>query len=235
MAIENGSDSEGLVKYKWGFIDKTGEVVVGKTKNKHVGKFEDADDFSEGLAAVKMGKKWGYIDTKDQIVIPYQFHEAKGFSESLAPATIDGQKWGFIDRTGHFVITPTFTAAEGFSEGLAAISTYMHGWNDWGFIDKSGKVVIEPTFYRADNFHEGLVRLFWGGDRGLGFGDRTRNVVIDGKFRAASDFENGVAWVYPSDYGEKYILYGGAYIDKTGRYLWNAKEENITSGSKCNN
>lgn len=70
---------------------------------------------------------------------------------------------------------------------------------------------------------------------GFGFADRTGNVVINRKYRGASNFKNGLAWVHPSDHGEKYILYGGTYIDKTGRHLWNAMEQNKLSGSKCDN
>ena len=91
VGIRNGVDEEDIYQYKWGFIDKTGEVVIGKTKNKHIGKFDDADDLSDGLAPVKIGKKWGYVNEKDQIVIKFQFKEAKSFSEGLAPAKIDGK------------------------------------------------------------------------------------------------------------------------------------------------
>ncbi|SFM37782.1 WG containing repeat-containing protein [Paenibacillus sp. 1_12] len=40
---------------KWGFIDNTGKEIVAV-------KFERAFDFSEGLAAVKVKGKWGFIN-----------------------------------------------------------------------------------------------------------------------------------------------------------------------------
>ena len=35
--------------------------------------FDEAKTFSEGLAAVKVGEKWGYIDKAGQVVIAAQF------------------------------------------------------------------------------------------------------------------------------------------------------------------
>ncbi|MCS7150786.1 MAG: WG repeat-containing protein [Endomicrobia bacterium] len=40
---------------KWGFCDKNGNIVIDC-------KYDYADYFSEGLARVKLGDKWGYID-----------------------------------------------------------------------------------------------------------------------------------------------------------------------------
>lgn len=46
--------------------------------------FDQADSFSGGLARVKIGNKWGYIDKKGKLVIQPQFDEAASFSEGLA-------------------------------------------------------------------------------------------------------------------------------------------------------
>lgn len=46
--------------------------------------FEQADSFSEGLARVKIGDKWGYIDKTGKLAIPAQLNEAEAFSEGLA-------------------------------------------------------------------------------------------------------------------------------------------------------
>ena len=40
---------------KSGYIDKEGDLVIEA-------KFDDAKDFYEGLAPVRVGDKWGYID-----------------------------------------------------------------------------------------------------------------------------------------------------------------------------
>ena len=48
--------SEGLAAVKmgrWGFVDKTGKVVINP-------QFDDAGSFSDGLAVIKLGGQFGY-------------------------------------------------------------------------------------------------------------------------------------------------------------------------------
>ncbi len=51
--------------------------------------------FSESLAAVELGNKFGYIDKKGKMIIKPQFEIANRFSEGLAGVRLYG-KWGFI-------------------------------------------------------------------------------------------------------------------------------------------
>lgn len=46
--------------------------------------YDDAKGFSEGLAAVKLGDKWGYIDETGQVVIDFLYDDAHAFSEDKA-------------------------------------------------------------------------------------------------------------------------------------------------------
>ncbi|MEO0020342.1 MAG: WG repeat-containing protein [candidate division WOR-3 bacterium] len=70
------------VKDKWGYIDKTGNLVINP-------QFDDAWSFSEGLAVVQIGDKLGYIDKTGNLVISPQFAFASAFSEGLAAVMID--------------------------------------------------------------------------------------------------------------------------------------------------
>ena len=45
--------------------------------------FEQAASFSEGLAQVKIGDQWGYINKTGKLVIQPQFEQAESFSEGL--------------------------------------------------------------------------------------------------------------------------------------------------------
>jgi len=100
---EEGSLYPVMVNGKWGYIDKTGKIVIDP-------QFDGAYNFSEGLAAVKVGDKWGYIDKTGKIVIDPQFYWADSFSEGLAlvrVGEIKPGKWGYIDNTGRYVWEPT--------------------------------------------------------------------------------------------------------------------------------
>ncbi|HET9218790.1 MAG TPA: WG repeat-containing protein [Terriglobia bacterium] len=65
--------------------------------------FEDASDFSEGLAAAKKGS-WGFINKKGQWVIPPQFDDAREFRDGLALVDIH-PNWHYIDNRG-LVVRP---------------------------------------------------------------------------------------------------------------------------------
>ena len=56
-----------------------------------------SNNFSEGLANVKINGKWGYINTKGEEVIPCQYDAANPFSEGVAVVII-GKKWKYIDK-----------------------------------------------------------------------------------------------------------------------------------------
>jgi hypothetical protein len=60
--------------------------------------FEGTSNFSEGLAAVKIGGKMCFIDKAGKVIIA-QLDNAGGFSEQLASVNMKG-KWGFIDKNG---------------------------------------------------------------------------------------------------------------------------------------
>jgi len=81
--IEPASDEESSALFsvvqngKWGYIDKTGNIIIKP-------QFDRASAFSEGLAGVKIGNKHGFIDQNGIIVIEPKFDKAWHFSEGLA-------------------------------------------------------------------------------------------------------------------------------------------------------
>ncbi len=103
--------------------------------------------FSEGLAAVRMDGKWGYVDKIGQMALLPQYESATEFSEGLAAVKV-GDKWGFIDKTGQMVIPPQFFvryypsfADYHFFGGVARV------WvgKELAYIDVKGKFVWGPV------------------------------------------------------------------------------------------
>src|SRR5262249_22521991 len=99
----------------WGYIDKTGRVVVPL-------QFESAQPFSEGLAAVEVHnrdstffKKYGFIDRTGKLVIPAEFQQVQPFHSGRAgamfpPSAPDPMaRWGLIDRDGKLIVPATYT------------------------------------------------------------------------------------------------------------------------------
>src|SRR5436190_4402594 len=157
---KSNSFSEGLVPVemngKTGFMDRTGKIVIEP-------KFEDAEDFSEGLAPVKVRSnettwcprqpsgsrigftmKWGYIDKTGKLIIPPQFESAGAFSEGLA-AINQCDEGFFIDKTGRKIFLGNFSYVSPFRDGLSRINVGVNQDRTWGFIDRAGKMIWGPT------------------------------------------------------------------------------------------
>ena len=101
----NRSDSSSLtpvqVKGLWGYApSQTPTQIVIRAQ------FTHAMPFAEGLAAVAVAGKWGYIDSSGTFRIPVQFDEAASFAGGVARVTI-GQRIRYIDPTGAFVSGPS--------------------------------------------------------------------------------------------------------------------------------
>jgi hypothetical protein len=101
-------------------------------------RFAEVGALNEGLAYVRVGKKWGYVDKAGSIVIKPRFALADDFSEGLALVQphADG-KYGYIDKTGKMVIGARFKDAADFHYGVAGVTL---GKRDV-VIDKAGKIV----------------------------------------------------------------------------------------------
>jgi hypothetical protein len=134
-----------LPKEKKGFIDRSGELRIGP--------FTDAGSFREGLAAVKVGRMWGYVDTLGAIAIEPRFDDADGFSEGLAAVDTGRQNHGYIDTKGNFVIEPRkeLYSTGPFRHGLAPVGD----GDRCGYLGRDGRYAIEPRFADAGAFDDG--------------------------------------------------------------------------------
>lgn len=217
---------------KWGFMDMTGQLVIAA-------QFDEAGDFSEGLARVRVvgpsekWGRWGYIDKKGQYVVSIQFLDAGDFREGLAPVLTSSQGGyrGYIEPTGKWVIPATqFVGTREFSEGLAPVKINIGTekrpvWKR-GYIDKEANFVIKAQFDEAFPFSDGMARVMmikgWSTKK-YGFIDRTGRMVFEPVFDLANDFWDGltVAWPVWQASLEKLTLKSspGKILDKEGKIV----------------
>ncbi len=231
---------------KWGFMDRTGRVVIAPA-------FDDERDFFHGLAAVEMAEgHWGYINEKGKLAIAALFDEVRDFIEELAPVRI-GRKWGYIDTSGRMAVELRYQSAGEFHEGLARVHLWakvsctsgdftsddapvyvFHLLEDdksefpgcfpqggkFGYIDKTGKIVIPPQFFVAQDFSEGLatVRVEETADSKFGYIDRSGHMAIAPRFYQAGPFTEGLAAVETSArvVGTQVVDIAWGFIDKAG-------------------
>ena len=117
-------------------------------------KYDYAWKFSEGLAAVALKGKWGYIDKSGKEVIPIKYDCPEPFREGWAKVKLNG-KYGYIDKTGKEVIPIKYDYVNDFSEGLASVK--LNG--KCGYIDKAGKEVIPIKYDYVNDFKNGAAAV----------------------------------------------------------------------------
>lgn len=96
--------------------------------------YEDANLFTEDLAAVKKNGKWGYIDHDNKVVIPFQYELAYDFSEGYAivAKSVRQETHEVGDYDGENIHTESYNVYE------------------MGFIDKAGKYTAFMAFARDE-------------------------------------------------------------------------------------
>ncbi|OLP15838.1 hypothetical protein BST81_24275 [Leptolyngbya sp. 'hensonii'] len=176
-------------------------------------KFDQACNFSEGLAGVAIDRRLHFINRMGVVVVRTdfefssvsQFRGAYQFSEGLARLE-QNHRWGYIDRFGQIVIMPQFDDAQNFVDGLARVELN----HAYGYIDATGKYLVKPQFESAASvFSEGLAGVEI--DHRYGYIDKTGRLVIQPQFDSADNFVEGLARVTQED------KYG--FIDKSGKYV----------------
>lgn len=199
--------SEGLAAVldsngKWGFIDRTGRLVIP-------GQWDVVGSFSEGLAEVEKAlDKCGFIDKTGKVVITCNWNLARPFKEGLAHVVDANSKDGYIDKMGKVVIPCKWEGAGDFSEGLA----WVKDANDkFGYIDKTGRLVVPCQWKWADEFRDGLARVM-DNNKKMGYIDKKGQIVISCKWDHAENFYKGLARVMDANGNE-------FYIDKTGKVV----------------
>lgn len=203
--------------YTMGYIDETGKVVITP-------QFDDARDFSEGLAYVSSKEFRGFIDRHGKTVIKLD-SEAKDFHEGLAAVKGSGRTgWGYMDRSGRWVIKPQYRIADDFSEGLAQVMVDRK----FGYINKKGEMMIPPRFnahtvgyswkekFDTSRFSEGLASVSVGGR--YGYINKKGDLVIQPQFSHAQEFSEGLAWVVTTD-EKTHLEKKAGWIDKTGQWV----------------
>lgn len=132
----------------FGYQDEHGQTVIEP-------RFQQAREFCEGLAAVQVMHRWGFIDHSGRLRIPVRYLDVTSFGDGRAwVADVNenfDKRWALIDRTGQLLTPFDFRQVECFREGLAA----ARGPKLWGYVNSQGEWVIQPAFSEAGPFLEG--------------------------------------------------------------------------------
>ena len=192
---------------RYGYVNRMGKYVLEP-------QYEEAQPFSDFLAAVKKDGKWGFINGEGKFVIEPRFENAFLFSDGAAAVEENG-KWGFVNRSGKYLVQPKYESAGIFRQGLAAVR-----WESkWGFISKDGEMVVPPKFDQVYFFSEdrsgAQVNGLWG------YIDRTGTFTVPPKYAEALPFSQGLAAVNVGGHREDNEFTGGTwnFVDLQGKVI----------------
>lgn len=138
--------SEGLARYYdkkkrgFGYINASGRMAIPV-------RYDDARDFSEGLAAVRvsttLGDRWGFIDMAGNWVIPAKFsNEPYPFIEGFSSVQKANGTCVAIDKTGE-AVSAEFNDIRQFHKGYALI--HLPGKEFASLIDKNFQIVKQEV------------------------------------------------------------------------------------------
>jgi len=184
---------------KLGFINMKGEEVIPC-------KYLGATYFAEGLACVTLydGKdeSYGFMDTKGDMIIPFQFHQAGTASftkEGYCRATVGG-KTVLIDKTGAVVLKTDKGNIQGVSGDWVRVFT-KSGRKGWGFINFKSEWMINPTYDKLSDFSEaGYAIATKNGLSGVIDKEETVKIALKYKTVYNEPIEDGyIMGVYPTD------------------------------------
>lgn len=201
---------DGFTRYDSGgwltFIDNQGKFCQHSLSEL----FFDTHDYSEGLAAVQHGNKWGFIDDKGRNIIPCKYEEVGDFLNGMARVKSNG-KWGFVNKQGREKIECKYDFAADFSGYPAPLElALVEEDSDLYFIDKDDNIhVLCDSHESYFSFHEGLAGVEK--NNKYGFINMFGEEQIPCKYEETSYFSEGIVCV-------KYMNKWG-YIDKDGQVV----------------
>lgn len=95
--------------------------------------------------------KAGFVTYNNETVIPFEYDDARNFTENGLAAVKQNGKWGYIDKAGNVVIPFKYDNAYDFStSGLARVES----GDTTIYINETGSEIIEGTWNLAYDFDE---------------------------------------------------------------------------------
>ena len=134
---------------KWGMLDKQGYMIVPCIYDELL-PIED-----NGECIVTLNDKEGYINIKNEHILPLIYDRVWKFSDGVAPVKFNG-KCIYIDKQGIQVIPYSYEDNYHFKRGVARVKL-----NDkYGYIDLNGNQIIPCAYDSASEyFYSGIARV----------------------------------------------------------------------------
>ena len=126
--------------YTYFLITPTGKVIAKYDLIEGIGGNGEKYDFLCGLCLAKSNGKYGYIDNKGKVVIPFQYDDASNFTQEGYARVIKNEKVGLIDVQGNFKVSIDMDKGHPF---LFEYSIFPLGNNRYVVNRHSGNYIID--------------------------------------------------------------------------------------------
>jgi len=138
---------------------------------------------------VRIGDKWGYVDTTGKFKVNPQFQQARIYADGLAAVQAKDGLWGFIDTSGTYAINPIYKEVSDFNQGYAVV---VRPNSHPEMIRKDGKVkFIFEDVTEASVLIEGRARFVQ--NKKVGYMDSTGKMIVTPQFLNGYDYSEGLA------------------------------------------
>lgn len=190
------------------------------------------EGFSEGMAAIRDGKKWGYMNTLGKTVVEAKYDKAIKFSSGYGVTKLK-RSFFIIDKEGRAIKIDIdrLEDVNKFSNGLAPFKVNGR----WGFIDATGSIVCEPRFKGVGYIGETGLAWAMNEEGKRGFIDRSGNTKAEFQYSVAKDFSDGIArakkgdtWIYILGNGKEMIpVAADSYAKFSGGLAYAKKDDKV--------
>lgn len=208
---------------KVGYINEKGKIVISPI-------FLSGNDFSEGLAAVRLNGMYGFINESGTFVIKPDYDFATNFVHGLTVVYKDGEPL-FIDRTGNIALPKTYSGLYFIDAKKGIITTHS---KKQGLIDVYTKqLLIDTVFSSISDFKNGVSIVYEyinpiqkQKKKRVGVIDSTGKFIVPfGKYETIKPFHEGYALVEIIDKRNKDGSTDGV-IDTKGNLLFKRPYKN---------
>ncbi|MBP6688102.1 MAG: WG repeat-containing protein [Lacibacter sp.] len=217
---------------KMGIINKTGKVLVDFL-------YDYIGDYNDGLFSARDFKsKYGFIDSANNVLIPFDYDEVNisWFSGGLAIMK-RGNKYGAVDKTNKAVIPFEYDEL-GINDGFEPGYVVGKKANKIVLVDKTGQLINLPgidVYEKIQPVKNNLLLVKEKASGSEGIIDLTGKVIIPIQYKSVTDFYKGYA-IVESDSG-RYLLdeKGKTYFEQTPFLDLNILSNNLFYGNTAVN
>ena len=198
-------------KRQYYFIDTKGQTLTTEISGFKLmdGLGLDVSGFNNGLVPVKVGEKWGYMNSSGKLTIQAKYDKVTDFNEGYATAVWAGQPI-ILDVKGTEI--PVAAEAVDLKEFSGKYVPFRTADRKFGFMGIDGKVAV-PAQYESVGYFSGGLAWAKDADRKLGYINSKGEWVIKPQFTAGKEFDKESGYARVKE-GEQW-----AYVSKTGEIL----------------